>query len=313
MPDVEQVHDPALTNVAIRYLLSSNLFIADQVLPITPVSKESDRYSTYTKKDWFSIPNAQIADGDAALEARFNITHTTYNCEEYGVKAKVTDRARNNQSDAINLEADTTEFVTQLTMLEREKRIADAVFNTTTFASYTAALSTANQWDNYTSSDSDPIDDVETAKQNVLLNTGMPANTLIIGYQVYRYVRNHPEIIGRVKEAVGGEVKNVNERMLAVAFDLDRVLVGRATYNSANPGQSESDAFIWGKFAMVAHIKPRIPSKGVTLGGTFRVGSLRMMRWRTSDPAATWVRPQIIEDEVITATAAGYLYSTVVS
>lgn len=311
MPYPEEVHDPALTSVAIAW--SQRNFIASKVLPPKIVSKSTDKYTTYTKADFTTLPDTFHGPRDGANEAAWGTSFSTYQCLDYDLKELVTDEERNEQSGSIDVEKDTVLHLTQLLMLDREQRVANAVFNTTTFSSYTSALGSTTRWDNYTSSSSVPLQNIEAAKESVLKNSLQPANTVIMGYEVFRYARLHPAILAAIKEAVGGEVKNVNERLLAQAFDVEQVLVGRAVYNSANRGQTESPSFVWGKSVMVAYIEPQMPTKGVTLGGTFRSRDFAVTRWRANDPPGTWIKAGMKDDEVIVHAGAGYLYTTVVS
>jgi len=317
MPWSGHVHtDAVLSNFAIQYRQDTGIFIGDKVLPRVKVNKEADTYTVYRAKDRFHLPNTKRSDGTPAKELDWILdTAGTYSCEEYALKDKATDRAMKNADKPINVRQDTQVFLQDHIMLDRESRVATAVFNATTFASYTAALDTADRWDNYTGSGSDPIADIETGKDSVQGNSMRAANTVIMGYDVYRYVRHHPVILDRLK---GGATPDkpgiVGPQELARIFDVDQVLVGRARYNSANIGQTASYAYLWGKSVMICYINPQpMAIKNVTLGLSPMARDFQTKRWRDEEIAGEWIETGEIIDEIITCASCGYYFTTVVS
>lgn len=304
--------DAALSNFAEQFS-QSGIWIADQVLKPIPVVKESDKFHKFYLKDIITIPGStQRAIGSPANHSRFEVTNDTYACEEYAWKDLVADRDRDNADAPLALEQDSTMRNTEIIMNDKEANVATAVFNATTFSSYTSALTGGDRWDVYDSSN--PYGDIETAKESVLKNSLRMANTIIMGYEVFKKIRHHPDLIERVKYT--GSIQNpavLNEVEMARAFDVEKVLVGRAVYNSANYGQTATPAFIWGKYVMTAYIPNVQPRKGVTLGASFRSQNVQARKWYDEELKGTWVETSVIQDEKIVTTGAGYLHSTVVS
>lgn len=313
MPGRERVHiDAALSNFAVAYS-QQEMFIADQVLKNFPVSKESDKYFEWQLKDIISIPtNVQRADGAEAKEIPWDVSSTAYSAEEYALRDIVTDRARNNADPIFNLNQDTTMTLTDRLKLEREARVAATVFNTTTFTSYTAALSGGDKWDQFDTSD--PFGDVKTGRESVRQNALKRANTIIMGQAVFEVVRNHPDLLDRIKYTGSmAQPAQLNEVEMAKAFSVDQVLVGGAVKNSANEGQTVSAADVWGKYVMVCYIAPTPPRKGITLGMTFQAQNFHVARWREDKRKGDMIEVSIVEDDAITVAGAGYLFSTVIS
>jgi hypothetical protein len=316
MPYREQVHsDAILSNVALQY--SQDMFIASQALPIVSVNKESDKYFKFYLKDALNFPARTLrGDGAESAETTWDVTTGTYQCEEYALKDIVTDRARKNADSPIDMDIDTTRFLTGQLLLDYEYRVATAVFNTTTFTDHHSALTSDDMWDVYTAAgaDSDPIADIETAKDSVLKNSLKPANTIIMGYEVFKKVVHHPSILARIQ--YGGtpaDPATVTPNALAQVFNVSQVLVGRAVYNSAVEGATATPAYVWGKYVMTAYIENPVPRKGVTLGATFQSQPFQVEKWRESKRKGDMVEVSMVEDEVIIAEGAGYLLSTVVS
>ena len=61
MPALAQIHiDQALTNLSVMYRNAA--YVGDQVLPILPVNKRSNKYFIYRKEDFLSPSLAQNPD-----------------------------------------------------------------------------------------------------------------------------------------------------------------------------------------------------------------------------------------------------------
>jgi hypothetical protein len=150
-----------------------------------------------------------------------------------------------------------------------ERRIAAAVFNTTTFSSYTTAVT--HEWDDLTNAD--PIEDVETARESIWSQSGLDANALIISEPVFRNLRRCENVIDKIhSEGAGDSVLQgrINAALLAQAFDLDYILVGRSTENIAKKGQSKSLTRIWSdEYAMVCRVATSNDMAEPCLGRTF--------------------------------------------
>ena len=122
---------------------------------------------------------------------------------------------------------------------------------------------------------SDPLQDVEGWKETILSTTGIMPNTLVLGYQVFRQLKNHPDIVDRFKYTSSA---TVTTDMLSAIFDIERVLVASAVENTAAEGATNSFSFTHGKAAMLLHVAPSpsllTPSAGYTFAWTGVSGGL---------------------------------------
>jgi len=314
MPDRYSVHiDAALSAFALRYS-QEGIWIADQAMPIKKVKKDSDKYFQFYLKDIISIPNrTQGIAGAPAANVSYSLTNTTYSCERYHLKDFVDDDTRKNADQPLEPDQDAARTVTELLLLDREKRVADIMFDTsTTFTSYTAALTGGDRWDDY--ENSDPFSKVEAAIDSVIQNSLKAPNTMIMGREVFRKIRHHPDILDRVKYTGGPkEPAKINAEHLAAAFDLEKVLVGKSVYNSANKGQTASPAYVWGKYVGIYYINPNPGKKDVTCAVTYRSEDFQTRKWREEEIRSDWVEVSFKDDEIVPCAGAGYVYSTVVS
>lgn len=262
-PTSSAVHavDVPLTNISTAYVQSQDNFIADKVFPVVPVMKQTDKYYTYTKNDWFRDEAKVRADGTESAGSGYGLSTASYSCDVFGFHKDIGNQARNNADAGINLDRDATEFVTQRLLLRREIQFVTDFFTTSIWATDSTP---SNLWSDYTASD--PVDDVEGGKESILSVTGKEANTLVLGYQVYRKLRNHPDIIDRIKYVTQATTRQITPALLAAVFDVERVLVAKAIKATNVEGETAAYAFTHGKHALLCHVASNpgllVPSAG---------------------------------------------------
>jgi hypothetical protein len=304
-PTEKDVHvDSVMSGVSIKY--TNDELIADQVLPVVPVKKESDKYYIYTR-NW-KLPQSKRAAGAEANEVEWNLDTATYQTEEYALKDFIPDRVRDNADNPLDMDIDSTENLTDLVQLGREKRVADIVFGAANYGTQTSALAGANQWDDYAGSD--PIGDVRAKKAIVHAASGKTPNVMVIGYEAYLKLLDHPDVLERIKYTQKGLVTT---DLLATLFEVDKILVGKALYDTTQEGVAESLSYIWGKSVALIYSQPSPGLKKVSFGYQFQSRGFRTKKWREEGREGDFVETGEIRDEKLVAAATGYLITTVVS
>ena len=322
-PNINSVHvDAILTNISVAYLQKQENFIADKVFPVVPVDKKSDKYFVYTKNDWFRDEAQRRADGTESAGSGYNLTTGTYSADVWAFHKDVGDQTVANADAPLNPLREATEFVTRRMMLRKELQFVSDFFTTGVWADDVTGVSGApssgqtKQWSDYSSSD--PINDIEAGKQEILSNTGLQPNTLVLGYEVFRQLKNHPDLVDRIKYTSS---QTITEDMLARMFDLDRVLVAKAVKATNNEGASEAYSFAYGKGALLAHVAPSpgllTPSAGYQfawtgvsggIGSTIGVSSFRMESLK-----AERVEAEMAFDNKVIGADLGYFWSSIVA
>lgn len=293
------VVDPALSNVSIRY--SNDTFIADQIFPMVKVAKQTGKFYVYDKSN-LRIDTTARAAGSGANEVDFGLSTTRFSCEDHALKEFIADEIQDQADSALNPLVDATENVTEKLLLDREQNLANILTSTANVTQNTT-LSGTDQWSDY--SNSDPIGDIRTARTTIHKATFKKPNTIVMGKEVFDMLAEHPQIIERVKYSQLGVL---TEELLARVFQVQKILVGEAGYNSAAEGQTDTMAYVWGKNVIVAYVTPQIRLKALTLGYTFTYSTRIVKRWRDEDREGTYVR--VGNDnytQQIVAVGAGYL------
>lgn len=305
MVQQDVVVDPALSNVSIKY--SNDTFIADQVFPTLSVTKQTGKFYVYDKSN-LRVDKTARAIGSGANEVEHNQTLATFITEDHALKEFIPDEIQDQADSALNPLVDATESVTEKLMLDRELALSTLLANTSNVTQNTT-LSGTSQWSDYTNST--PIYDVRTARTTVHQNTFRKPNTLVLGKQVFDMLCEHPTIIARVQYSQLGVI---TAELLARVFQVEKVLVGEAGYNSAVEGQTDAMSYVWGKNAWVLYVAPSVRLKGITFGYTFTYATRQVKRWRDEDRQGVYVR--VGNDnyqQKIVAVGAGYLIKNAIA
>lgn len=271
MPTRAQVHiDKALTNISVAYIQKADSFVAHQVFPIVGVQKQSDRYFRYYRDDWFRDEAEERGPATESAGGDYDIDNTpNYFCRKYAYHKDVTEEERTNTDTPLNADQDATEFVTGKLLLKKEIQWANTYFKTGVWATDVTGVAAAPgagqflRWDNDAST---PIQDFSKQKTAMAELTGQRPNILVLGAQVYEALKNHGDILDRIRYTQKGIV---TPDLLAALFDVDRVVIAWAVKNSAAKGATENNSFILGKGALLAYSAPRPALKTATAGYTF--------------------------------------------
>jgi hypothetical protein len=317
---LQQVHiDRALSNISIGY--KNEQYIADQIFKPVIVNKQSDRYYVYGMER-FRTHEDMRAPGTEAHEINWTLSTDTYFCEGHALRHAIADEEVQNADEAFNLEVDGTELVTEGILLNKEVDAANKVLDAANYHSdlvfQMGAAGQPAKWSDY--DNSDPVKDINAAKQRLHKLSGIRPNTLILSETVYNVLLLHPRIINIVKYVREGIV---TKDLLAVAFGVDTVLVGSALKSTVtNPGQAgagqiESLNYIWGNSAVLAYIAPTAGRKTISLGYSFMWNKdgnspVQVRKWYDISRRATFIEAERWYAHKIVSSVAGALFQDAV-
>jgi len=314
--------DAILTNISVAYMQKQDNFIADKVFPVIPVDKKSNKYFVYTKNDWFRDEAQRRADATESAGSGYSLTTGTYNADVWAFHKDIGDQTLANSDAPLNPLREASEFVTHRLLLRKELQFVSDFFTTgvwgtdVTGVSGSPSAGETRQWSDYTNSD--PINDIEAAKSSILSTTGQEANTLVLGYETFRQLKNHPDLVDRIKYTSS---QTITTDMLAAMFDIPRVMVAKAVKATNKEGASGAYSFAYGKGAMLCHVaqNPGVltPSAGYTFNWTGVSGGLGAnigtSSFRMESIKATRVEAEMAFDNKVIGSDLGYFWSTIVA
>ena len=319
------ITDPVLSNFALAYSQkkmvtasgSSYGMTADFIFPRVPHKGEglTGKYYTYNKANNFQIPDARRAPKTDFKRVTWDVSSASYVIEEYGFGGDWDDTEVDASLSPVDLNRDTTEVVTNTTLLAYERRVNAIVCDQ---GSYTNTGTPGTAWD---SAGSDPIADIITAKRTIYASTGVMPNKAVIGWKVwFNGLANNDEVVSRVQAAnlMGGQ-KDVTPQMVGQLMDLD-LRVNTTLYDSAVEGQTSTLAADFRdltgsneELCLVFYSPEQAMNvKTLTLGLTIEKEYMMARRWR-ENPKTNVVTVSQMCVEKLVAELAGYLLYSVVS
>ena len=314
-PDVSDVHvNCALTDISVAYLQEKNNFISDKVFPIVAVDKQSDVYFKLTKGNFRRNQAGVRAPGTESAGGGFDVTkNSTYNAIVYAYHMDVPNQVKCNAD--FDIEAAAAEYVTEVMQIQREVNWTSEMFTTGVWGTDKVGATDFVKWDDAAS---DPEADIDAGKSKILTATGRMPNTLVVDYNTHLALKRHPIIQDRFHFTTS---ESITENLIAKFFEVDRYLVAKASYNTAEEGATDVDALIMGKNALLAYVAPRpgllTPSAGYTFVWRCLTGNneLGVAISRIEAPLLKSVRieSEFAYDHQVVGSDLGYFFSATVA
>jgi hypothetical protein len=303
-PTLRDLHIEApLSNVSIAY--TNDGYIADQIFPVVPVQKKSDLYWIFPKDQWFRNETGTRAPGTRAPRIDYTVTTASYLCLMYALARGIPDEVRKNADNPMRPDVEATEFLTDKLVMAQEFRVANMTVGAS--SSWGSSASVSTTWDLDTS---DPIGDVDTIMNNIVKAIGRMPNTMAMSWDVWRKLKNHPDLLDRIRFTRPGTLVTPKDFMDWTG--IQKLVVGTAIYNSAAEGGTWSSAYIWGKNVFIGYVAPNpsllTPSAGYVLEWQNR----QIARFREDQERQDVIEATHSTAEVITASDAGAVLSNAV-
>ena len=296
-----RVIDPILSNIALGYKNAE--FIGLIVCPRVPVQISGGQVLQFGKEA-FMAQNLRRAPG-----ARMHCIDLGYLGEKYalvqdGVEGKVPFEWLRDASivPGIDLGTRAVNLTMRVLTLGLEIEQAGLVTNPGAYDSnHTVVLSGTSKWSDYVNSN--PVGDVDAAKEAIRSSVGIYPNLLTLGPKVFNTLKNHPKIKDQFKYT---SADSITEAMLATYFGVAKVVVGRAV--SADDQGTMSD--VWGNMALLSY-SPDLPSgmEEPSFSFTYTMdGNPHVEQPYVERQVRSWLYPTVYERApVITCAQAAFL------
>lgn len=280
-------YDRPLTDLSVAYIQSQDRFVADKAFPVVVTEKQSDVYYVWDKDDYMRDEAQQRAPNTEAAESEATPAAEPFLCQEWALREPIPWQRRDNADAVINMEANAVKRISQKLLIRRDalwvgKYFKDAVWGVNiTGKSTSPSTNEILQWDQ---TGSTPLADVGAIKVAVEESTGFTPNVMVLSPDVYEVLKNHPDVLERIKYTERG---SVTLELLRVLFEVDKVIVARGVRTtSAKGAAAPARGFITGTGVLLAYAPDApavevpaagytfswrdIPSGGGELGGGFR-------------------------------------------
>jgi hypothetical protein len=314
-PTLAQVHiDVPLTQISVAYTQSADNFIAGKVFPDVNVEKQSNKYFTFDRTTFMRDQMRKRAAGEESAGSGYTLSNDSYFCDVFALHKDISDFDRTNTDSPLDADRNAVTFLTQAALVRKEAQWVSDYFATGIWGTDNTSTT---KWSDYVSSD--PIGDLDVAKVAMLEATAQEGNTLILGLRVFNQLKNHPDIVDRIKYTSS---RVVTEDVLASLFGVGRVLVPKAVSDGVAEGKTAAPALMHGKHALLLHVAPspglEVASAGYTFNWTgfasgFSGQGVAVSKFRMENLKSDRVEAHVAFDLKVVASQLGYFWSSVVT
>lgn len=296
-----RVVDPILTQRARGYRMPG--LVHHRILTITQVEAQGGQIIEFGAEDFLDYGEQIVrAPGGDILEVQFGYAGKPYALIERSLAGKVpVERLLDaRRVPNINLAMLNVRKALNITQLGVERAAAALLTADATYpAAHVFTLAGASQWSH---ANSTPAKYIEEKKELIAEGIAMEPNTLLVGQQVHRALKNNADVIDRIKHTeglTGSSNPTVTEAKLAQYFDVDHYVVGRA--RTGEPGAFKP---LWGKIAILAYTEVgSLAEQGTpSFGYTYRLRGYPMVEpgyYRKRN--ASWIYPVHNQDTPVVA------------
>lgn len=302
--------DPVLTNLAVGYTNAD--MVGAALMPYVNVEKESGKVPIFNKD------NFKVYATERGLRARSNrinpgdMSTVAFSLAEHDLEYPID--YREDAESAFPMQRHATMSVVEGIRLRHEKMVADLVQNAATYAaSNKIGISGASGFANAAS---DPEGVIDNAKNAVRAGIVKDPNTMVIGYQMWRNLKRHPQLKAILSDTRPRLVQLADLRDI---FEIPNIYIGRGVY-STDAGVMVD---IWGNNAVLAYVPTAAsvtPENGAVVdpgasrsmyepsfGYTLRKAGQPVVDTRTEDGKLELVRNTDIFTPFLLGADAGYL------
>ena len=293
-------------------------FIGQRVFPTLDVKKPAGTYGIVSIENLLKERSTRRTPGAGYSRQKWEFDDVTFACKEHGAEEVIDRREAEMYADYFDAEQVSAARALDAVLRNQEARIAALLYNGTTFASNTTAIT--NEWDDATNAV--PITDIETGRQGIYAACGMQPNTLILNRKQFVAAGSTANVLDRLKYSGHHDPRPgaISEAALAQALGVDQVFVADAAYDSALQGQAASMAPIWSdEYMFLCKVATSSDFKEPCIGRIFHYAG------DGSSPAGTFetyaeenIRSDVVRvrhdvDEVLLYVEAGWLYSNAIT
>lgn len=243
---------PERLDVAVGYRNPS--YIADQVSKRKTANTQSGSYTVWTKAEGFRNPATSVSAAGKVNSVERTGADATYRCGGWGLKLFVPRewQSQNQAAGTTPYVSSVIEYLTDLIMLDRELRLAAAIFVTTPYAAANKTTkSGTSQWTDKTNAT--PLVDFLTG-QNAIV--GATPNACVMGWDAWTAFRQHPQITGSIF-GVNNTGRLATVQQVMDLFELDEFYLGKAWANAVAEGATDSYARVWAHDCLIYASNPQ--------------------------------------------------------
>ena len=251
--------DQILTSLAIEAIPSDTQLIADRLFEKVNIPERSGTLLLENTRNFMGSPDLDLERAPGASRSMigsFDRTSQTYKAKIYSASDSIAMEDIEDSQYPGSEEARIIRKVARTMKLAKEKRAADLLFTAANYAAASKANANAipgGKGVKFNAAGAEPLSDLHIVKDLVFANShGINPDTLILGREVFRELARNPEMRGYVGDSTAGIASGnllLNDQaviqVLQNVLGIPNVYVGAARRETAVPGATSSEGYIW--------------------------------------------------------------------
>ena len=251
--------DQVLTSLAVEAIPSDSQLIADQIFEKVNIPERSGTLLIENTRNFMGSPDLDLERAPGASRAMigsFDRTNLTYKAKIYSASDSIAMEDIEDSQYPGSEEARIIRKVARTMKLAKEKRAADLLFTDTNYAAGSKSDANAipgGKGVKFNAAGAEPLSDLHIVKDLVFANShGINPDTLVLGREVFRELARNPEMRGYVGDSTAGIASGnllLNDQaiiqVLQNVLGIPNVYVGAARRETAVPGATSSEGYIW--------------------------------------------------------------------
>lgn len=250
----------ALTDFAVGFRQDAEGYLWHKLLPPKIVKHRSDYIRQIDKGQLLRKYDLKVGIGGRITDIQFKVgQNLTYNAVDYAVEAIMRATEAANADEVLQYEQELIyhALIAQNTNLE-VVTIKDTLRNTAIMTNYTdlSATGGADQWDQFNSVSSDPVEDIKRRVLRVKSRTGHAPNICLMHDMVWDVVQRHPSVLARGAVHPAGNAI-VSKEQFEKICDLPpgSLITTSLTYNLALEDQTADFRSFIGPDCLIAYVE----------------------------------------------------------
>lgn len=237
------IYRPDLGMAVMEYYEGPTMgLIGTEIMPIFPVPDQAATYPVIPKEALLKLPDTSRAMRGRYNRGDWNWEDGLYATKEQGWEEPIDDRERRLLDRRVPGASDlmATMRAMRIIMKRQEYRISSLLFNASNFTAHAVT----DEWDD--DANAKPVNDVNDGVISFRSACGMIPDALVISFYTFTQLKECQQIIDRLKHTFPGlDINRMNSEQLAAVFNVPRVLVGGAIYDSAKAGAAATITDMW--------------------------------------------------------------------
>lgn len=298
--------DPVLTNLAVGYKNAE--FIAEKIFPQVFTDKEGVQVPVFGKGSFVEYDTKRAVGAASNVITLDAPNYLPIVLEEHDLAAGVDYREQ--AESLFNEQAKATRRATKGVQLRQEIETAALLQAKSAYQSgHTKDLAATKKW---SADNSDPLADIESARETVRAACGVRPGVLVVGASVLSQLKRNKALLASLSANDRKSLLTVEQ--LKNLLELDDIIVGQAV-SSVVTGKPTKD--VWGKFASLI-VRPELVSDGndegePAFGYTFRRRGMPVVdRYEEVGGKVEYARYTDIRKAAVVGSACGFLFENAV-